>query len=108
MERRRLERTVGRVLATFETDAGIGTGYIKNVTKDGVFLRSQTGTLPVSGEPVNVIFLDLFGRKIEVSGTVRWTTAQLDPAEQAKAGFGMQIDSPSDEYLEFYGQLLTI
>ncbi len=108
MERRRLERTVGRILATFETDAGIGTGYIKNVTKDGVFLRSKTGTLPVSGEPVNVIFQDLTGRKIEVSGTVRWTTAQLDPAEQAIPGFGVQIDSPSEEYFEFYEQLLSM
>ena len=106
MGRRRLRRTVVRIPATYKIAAGIGSGHIKSVTPGGIFFRTET-PLPVSGEPVKVIFLDLFGGKIEVSGTVGWTTAQLDPAKQAKPGFGMQIDQPSAEYLEFYEQLLT-
>ena len=82
-----------------------GKGYIRNVSRDGMFLR--TDVLPAPGEPVSVTFVDLRGHKVEVDGTVRWNTGQLDPAEHAKPGFGMRIEHARSDYLAFYEQLLT-
>ncbi len=104
VERRRLKRVVKRIPARYQSDGLIGKGHIKNVTKEGLFLR--TDRLPSPGSQVRVIFEPHEGPKVEVSGTVAWTTAQLrDPTEGAP-GFGMKIDSVPEEFLEFFEQIL--
>ena len=82
-----------------------GNGHIKNLNLEGLFVRSDT--LPAKGDAVSVIFFVPDGTKVEVSGTVRWTTAQLANSEDVKPGFGMHIDQQNDVYLEFYERLLT-
>ncbi len=104
-EKRRLRRTVTRIPATFVAAATIGNGHIKNLSREGIFVR--TNTLPSKGDPVSVIFFVPDGSKVEVSGTVRWSTAQLPRSQEAKGGFGMLIEQQNDPYLEFYEQLLT-
>jgi DNA-directed RNA polymerase specialized sigma24 family protein len=82
VERRKLRRILKRIPAAFEAGQLRGKGHIKNVSKEGLFVR--TTVLPPTGTDVRVIFHDRTGSKIEVHGTVRWTTAQLDKAEKAK------------------------
>jgi hypothetical protein len=72
VERRKLRRVLKRIPAAFEAGQLRGKGHIKNVSKEGLFLRSAV--LPPVGEDVRVIFHDRTGTKIEVRGTVRWTT----------------------------------
>lgn len=103
-DRRRLKRIVKRIPARFQSQGLIGRGHIKNITKEGLFLR--TNRLPRPGSPVRVIFEPPNGPKVEVEGTVRWTTAQLPPSSDSPPGFGMKIDSVPEEFLEFFEQTL--
>ena len=105
IERRRLRRVMKRIPAAFEAGKLRGKGHIKNISKEGLFLR--TNTLPPSGSPVRVVFHDRHGSKVEVRGTVRWTTAQLPPEEKAKPGFGVYIEPGNDEFSEFFENILT-
>ena len=104
VERRRLKRAVRRIPARYQCEGMIGKGHIKNVTKEGLFLR--TDRLPSPGARVRVIFEPEDGLKVEVSGTVRWTTGQLPPSADSSPGFGMQIENVTDEFLEFFEQIL--
>ncbi len=104
-EKRRLKRTVRRIPVTFASGATHGNGHIKNLSQEGLFLR--TDTLPASGDLVSAVLFVPDGGKIEVFGTVRWTTAQLAVSEDVKPGFGMHIDQRNDAYLQFYEHLLT-
>lgn len=104
-EKRRLKRTVTRIPATFVSGARYGNGYIKNLSPEGLFLRSAM--LPAKGDLVSVVFFVPDGSKIEVFGTVLWTTAQVVGSEDVKPGFGMHIDQRNDAYLQFYEELLT-
>ena len=102
-ERRKLRRIMKRIPAAFESASIRSRGHIKNVTKAGVFVRCEE--LPKQGEQVRVVFHDRNGSKVEIRGEVRWTTDQLSRAAD-KAGFGMVIDVPSAEFLEFFEQIL--
>ena len=104
VERRKLRRILKRIPAAFEAGKLRGKGHIKNVSKEGLFLR--TSVLPALGDDVRVIFHDRTGSKIEVRGTVRWTTKQLPREEQAKPGFGLHIPRGNEDFDEFFGQIL--
>ena len=45
------------------------------------------------------------GEKVEISGTVRWTTEQF-PGRDPQPGFGMYIEPMTDSYTDFYQNLL--
>jgi hypothetical protein len=102
-ERRKLRRIVKRIPAAFEAGRIRSRGHIKNVTKVGLFVRCEE--LPTTGEKVRVVFHDRNGCKVEVRGEVRWTTEQLRE-RTPKPGFGVHIDTPSPEFLDFYEQIL--
>ena len=104
VERRRLKRAVKRIPARYQSEGLIGKGHIKNVTQEGLFLR--TDRLPSPGAQVRVIFEPKNGPKVEVSGTVRWTTGQLQPTADSAPGFGMQIENVTEEFLEFFENIL--
>ena len=104
VERRKLRRILKRIPAAFEAGQLRGKGHIKNVSKEGLFLR--TSVLPPVGDDVRVIFHDRNGTKIEVRGTVRWTTQQLRQEDQAKPGFGLHIPRGNEDFDEFFGQIL--
>jgi Tfp pilus assembly protein PilZ len=103
-DRRYLNRTVTRIPAMFASSTTHGNGHIKNLSLEGLFLRTEN--LPQTGDVVDVILFIPDGNKIEVTGTVRWTTAELGPAYGAKPGFGIQIHEQSQDYLGLYEELL--
>lgn len=104
VERRRLRRILKRIPAAFEAGALRGKGHIKNVSKEGLFVRASV--LPPVGSEVRVLFPARNGTKIEVYGTVRWTTAQLPAGEKAKPGFGVFIARGNDDFEGFFEQIL--
>ena len=103
-ERRKLKRFVRRIPAKFSTSTVEGTGHVKNLSKQGLFMR--TNCLPQAGEEVQIIILTRERRKIEVIGVVRWTTAQLGDRTAAQPGFGVYFAKGSDEFVDFFTDLL--
>ena len=90
------------VLQVLGTSTKRGEGHIGSLSREGLFFATETP--PTVGEFVTVIISDRSGSKIEVCGTVRSTTTQLGVGN---SGFGMQLESLTDEYLEFYEGSLT-
>ncbi len=103
IERRKLKRSVTRVPASFESGELRGKGHVKNVSKGGVFLRADV--LPESGSEIRILFHTQQGRKVEIWGTVVWSTAELNQPD-ARPGFGVRFEGVSEQFLEFYEQIL--
>lgn len=103
-ERRRLKRVVKRIPAWFQAGPLRGTGYIKNLSKRGIFICSDL--LPGQGEEVHVVIEPPDGDKLEIVGIVRWTSTQLPDEAERPPGFGILIETPSEEYRDFFAQLL--
>jgi uncharacterized protein (TIGR02266 family) len=101
-ERRRLKRVVSRIPVQFQSNTLHGTGHIKNLHQEGLLIRSHL--LPRPGDTVEVTFSTPDGRKIELTGLVRWTTKQLK--EEVPPGFGVQLDRVDEEYLRFFERIL--
>jgi hypothetical protein len=97
-----MRRAVKRIPASFQAGELRGSGRIAKLSQEGLFFC--TTRLPSPGMQVRVTFEDAHGGKIEIDGTVRWNTAQLDAS---RSGFGMHIEGRTDSYLEFYERLLT-
>lgn len=97
-----MRRAIKRIPASFQADQLEGTGQLAKVSREGIFFCTMT--LPPPGAAVRIVFEDSAGTKIEIEGTVRWNTAQIDAS---RTGFGMHIDSVNDAYLAFYEGLLT-
>lgn len=104
-KRVRLTRKMKPIRAAFKTDRVHGEGQIGSLSREGLFVATEE--LPGPGDFVTVIFSDRSGSKIEVCGTVCWTTAQLAPGKCSRPGFGMHLEFLSDEYREFYEELLV-
>ena len=99
-----MHRILKRIPAAFEAGPLRGKGYIKNVSKKGLFIRS--GVLPPVGSAVRVLFHDRNGSKIEIRGTVRWTTDQLPAGNKTKSGFSVYIPRDNEDFSEFLEQIL--
>ena len=93
-----------RINALFESAEVQGQGYLKNVSKSGVFVRADD--LPRRGETVKVSFARGYGEWVRIEGEVCWTTADLDLDRPVRSGFGLRIEDPPPEFREFYRQLL--
>src|SRR5262245_49300886 len=102
--RRMLRRAIPSIRAAFEAGELRGVGHVKNVSKEGLFVRSDI--LPPPGSEIRVLFHDRRGDKIELHGCVRWTTAQLGD-KSARPGFGVQLSKPDDAFRAFYEEILT-
>lgn len=101
--RRRLKRYVQRIPVRFQSAGLRGQGHIKNLHKQGLFIRSSL--LPDPGAEVRVSFESRDGAKIEVEGVVRWTTDQVT-AGDSQSGFGVLLTRVDDCYLRFFEQIL--
>ena len=95
-ERRKLHRGIQRIPASFRSEGIEGQGYVKNISKDGLFLRVDP--LPSPGAHCEVLIEPTDGPKVEVAGTVQWTTTQLPSGTEAKSGFGMKLDACTADY----------
>jgi hypothetical protein len=100
-----LRRAIPSIRAAFEAGELRGVGHVKNISKEGLFLRSEI--LPAPGSEVRILFHDRQGNKIELHGNVRWTTAQLGRESGARPGFGVQLAAHDDAFREFYEEILT-
>ena len=102
-ERRRvLRRHMSPIDTVFRTKRVYGMGRLKNITRQGVFVRARP--LPEPADDVTVTFETAAGVKIELRGEVIWTTDQLpeDHPRRSLSGFGMRIHKVPDEFLEFF------
>jgi hypothetical protein len=99
---RRHKRVAKKISALIHAGESYGQGSIKNLSREGMFLRSRL--MPDPGADVRVRFETISGEKIEVTGIVRWSTAGF-PEKDVPRGFGMRIDAPTKEYIEFFKAL---
>ncbi len=103
-ERRRLKRFVERVSVHFQSGRLRGHGYVRNLSKEGLFIRSER--LPEPGSPIHVQIETHDGQKIELGGVVRWTTAQLPQSRNVAGGFGVRLDGNPSTYRQLFEALL--
>lgn len=103
-DRRRLKRYVQRLEAHFQSGRLRGLGHVRNLSKEGMFIGSER--LPQPGAPIALTIETTDGEKIDLNGTVRWTTAQLPNASEAPSGFGVRVEGRSPAYRELFEALL--
>ena len=104
-DRRRLKRYVERLDAHFQSGKIRGCGLVRNLSKEGLFIRSEL--LPEPGAPIALTLETVSGDKIDLNGTVRWTTAQVpEPQEDMKSGFGVRIEVTGGAYRDLFEALL--
>jgi hypothetical protein len=93
-QRIRLEQIPVRYLA----EGCEGIGHLRNVSRAGVFIHAEE--LPPAGTVVALQFRSPSGALVDVRGLVRWGTdgpGELD----GSPGFGVMLNEPAREYLEF-------
>ena len=100
----RSQRVSAGVPASFRARRLAGEGHILNVSEEGVFIRSRL--LPRPDDDVRILFC-FSGKTIEVRGTVRWTTDRRTDSERIAPGFGVLLDRPGRDFLEFFQVVLA-
>ena len=103
-DRRRLRRYVQRLEAHFQSGRLRGLGHVRNLSKEGMFIGSER--LPQPGAPIALTIETTDGEKIDLNGTVRWTTAQLPDASDSPPGFGVRFEGHSPAFRELFEALL--
>ncbi len=103
-DRRRLKRYVQPLEAHFQSGRLRGLGQVRNLSKEGMFIGCER--LPQPGAPIALTIETAGGEKIDLNGTVRWTTAQLPSASDGPSGFGVRVEGRSAAYRELFEALL--
>jgi hypothetical protein len=93
-----------RIPARYASGAIRGQGYLRNLSKQGMFLRCDR--LPQPRDEVRISIEHPGGGKLEVGGRVMWTTAELPDAAEVQPGFGVLVETGLEAYLEFFEGLL--
>jgi hypothetical protein len=102
-ERRRLKRFVQKIPVRFQTGTLRGQGSVGNLHQEGMFIQSHV--LPERYSEVTISLGTPEGGKIEVFGSVRWTTTD-SPLRGKGTGFGVQLHHVGEDYLRFFERLL--
>ncbi len=66
----------------------------------------RSNVLPMPGDAVTMHFESRTGSKLEILGTVRWTTAQIGDHDQTQPGFGVQLNQRTADYDSFFEEIL--
>jgi Tfp pilus assembly protein PilZ len=103
-ERRRLRRHFKRIPARYQFDSQHGTGYVCNLSKEGMFLRADK--LPKPRSQVLIVIESPGGNKVEVAARVMWTTAELPNAKDVSPGFGVRVEDGGQAFRTFFESLL--
>ena len=109
MDKRLIRESVRRTLPSlpevrFQTETiPAGEGLVKNVSVYG--LGVLTDRIPAVGESVHLVFKDDIYVWIELHGVVRWTREQTE--QSGDPGFGIEIETPPQEYQAFFDRLLA-
>jgi hypothetical protein len=106
MSQRRIRLSVPTIHAVFEAESTHGEGHLGNVSRTGLFMR--TNTLPECGESVCVVFTDSRGQQLKVWGTVQWIRGHTDMGKGAPPGFGLEIEVFSGDYNGFIDYLASL
>jgi Tfp pilus assembly protein PilZ len=77
-----------------------GVGQLKNVSRAGLFVRSNDLPRPEAGISLQ-LEVPGTGASINLRGEVRWTTDGQGSADPSP-GFGVQIHEPTLEFSEFF------
>jgi len=89
-----------RIPIRFMAEGAEGVGHLKNVSRAGMFVRSND--LPRPESPITLQFdMPHSGTTINLRGEVRWSSdgqGSVDPAP----GFGVQLLEPPREFQEFF------
>ena len=97
MQKRRSPRVIKRLEVRFTTGEINYTGITSNLSKEGIFIRTQKG-LP----PQTIIEIELYlasGKAIKLRGQVKRTIKT--PFQAIKNGMGIELINPPREYIEF-------
>ena len=94
---------MSRIPAIFVCGSLKAEGHVKNLSKEGLFVRTES--LPLPGQSIHLLLIPPDGTKVEVQGTVCWTTDQV-PDRSPQKGFGLKIDAPTDRYRDLFQRIL--
>ena len=99
-----IPRSRRRIPVAFEVaDGPRGAGRIARISQQGFFVCTEA--LPKPGKLVRVIIHDSEARtNIEVTGSVRWNTEQLD---STRSGFGVQVVTMPRGFAELFERIMT-
>ncbi len=89
-ERRRQPRVPCKVTVLLQAGNLYGSAHLADLTPDGV--RVWSALQPERGNGVRIRFETPEGQKVELSGSVVWSTA---------AEFGVRIEQSNEAYLSF-------
>ncbi len=103
-ERRRLRRVVKRIPVWFVCGTLQGDGHVRNLSKEGLFLCTEV--MPEAGDMVQVLIKRENGTKVELIGSVRWTTEAVPERSEGYPGFGIRLEPVTDDYRDFFESLL--
>ena len=90
---------VERIPVRFVAEGAESVGYLKNVSRAGLFIRSED--LPRPGCPLAVQFESPEGGLVNLLGEARWRTSDLMNPD-VPPGFGVQIHEPPRPYRDFF------
>ncbi len=90
---------IERIPMQILSEAGQSVGHLRNVSKQGVFVR--TSEMPPPGNVVAIQFSNPNGGFVNLQGEVRWTTKQLENPEVPE-GFGVRLDETPGEFRRFF------
>ena len=96
-ERRRQPRVPCAITVLFQAGNVGGYGQLADLTRDGV--RVLSPLRPERGDGVRIRFETPEGQKVELAGSVVWSTA---------AEFGVRIDQVNEAYLSFVESLNSL
>jgi uncharacterized protein (TIGR02266 family) len=99
MEKRRSKRKIRRLEIKFITrDDGL-TGITSNLSKEGLFIRTQKGLPP--GTVLNLSLYLPSGEAVKLSGKViRTVKTQI---QSLKNGMGIELSDSPEIYIDLYG-----
>ena len=105
IERRRLRRVMKRIPAAFEAGKLRGKGHIKNISKEGLFVRATV--LPHGRGRGADRLPRSAGQQDRGTRHRALDDPTAPPEEKAKPGFGVYIERGNEEFNDFFEGILT-
>ena len=87
----------------FVAEGSESTGVLRDVSRQGVYIRSSQ--IPRPGAVIAVQFEGGDGRLIDARGQVRWN---VSPRGDKPSGFGVIVHEPSQRFRDFVDWALAI
>jgi hypothetical protein len=104
MDKRRHKRINVDIEAELITGGKSYSGIIENVSKSGICLNSMITGNSISLKleaALEVRFKTPSGHKLGIPCVIKWMHIHYDKTSGLTNSMGMEIEAPSDEYLDF-------